>query len=189
MRVVETAIPALKVLAPKKFVDRRGFFSETYSKAALASIGIDLEFVQDNHPYSIERGVIRGLHYQIQPFAQDKLIRVVRGAIVDVAVDIRRGSPTFGRHVCVPISAEAWNQILVPVGFAHGCCVTEPHTEIIYKVSRPYAVEYERGIGWDDPELGIAWPVSAAEAILSNKDRNNRCFAEVSDWFDFAPSV
>ncbi len=128
MEVVGTAIPEVKVITPKKFGDHRGFFSETYNKEALAGAGIDFDFVQDNHSLSATKGTLRGLHCQIPPFGQDKLVRVVRGAIFDVAVDLRTGSPTFGQYVSAVISAEEWNQILVPIGFAHGFCTIEPDT-------------------------------------------------------------
>src|SRR5947207_14582801 len=138
MQVIPTKIPAIKLLLPKKFGDHRGFFSEVYSRKALAEVGILTDFVQDNHSLSVEKGVLRGLHYQIAPMAQDKLVRVVQGAILDVAVDIRRGSPTFGRHVSEILSAENWKQIFVPAGFAHGFVTLEAGTEVLYKVSHYY---------------------------------------------------
>lgn len=125
MQIEETAIPAVKIVTPKKFGDHRGFFSEVYSRKAWAEAGLDYEFVQDNHSYSAEVGVIRGLHFQTEPFGQDKLVRVARGRVLDVAVDLRRGSPTFGRHVAVELSAANWRQLLVPIGFAHGFCTLE----------------------------------------------------------------
>src|SRR5204863_3577773 len=139
MQVIPTEIPAIKLLLPKKFGDHRGFFSEVYSRKALAEAGTLTDFVQDNHSLSVEKGVLRGLHYQIAPLAQDKLVRVVRGAILDVAVDIRRRSPTFGRHVKVVLSAENWHQVFVPIGFAHGFVTLEPNTEVFYKVSTYYS--------------------------------------------------
>ena len=151
MEVVETAIPEVKVIKPKKHGDHRGFFSETYNKKALAGVGIDFDFVQDNHSRSATKGTLRGLHCQIPPFGQNKLVRVVRGAIFDVAVDLRTGSPTFGQYVSAVISAEEWNQILVPIGFAHGFCTIEPDTEVIYKVTKYWSAGHERGILWDDP--------------------------------------
>ncbi len=171
--IIECEIPAVKVLKPKKFDDQRGFFSETYNKSVLAEQGIDLDFVQDNHSLSREKGVVRGLHFQVPPFAQAKLLRVVRGAIFDVAVDLRGGSATFGQHVARVISAEAWDQILIPVGFAHGFCTCEPDTEVIYKVTGFYAPEHDKGILWSDPDLKIDWPVAQAEAIVSEKDRTH----------------
>src|SRR5439155_23971849 len=145
MQVIETAIPAVMILQPRKHGDHRGFFSEIYSRKALRDLAeIDIEFVQDNHSLSAEKGVLRGLHYQIAPMAQDKLIRVVRGAILDVALDIRRGSPTFGKHVSAVISAENWKQILIPIGFAHGFVTLESNTEVAYKVTNYYSPAHDR---------------------------------------------
>lgn len=183
MDVVSLSIPDVKIIRPRKFQDSRGFFSEVYSARALAGHGIAATFVQDNHSYSAEKGTIRGLHFQVPPFAQDKLVRVVRGSILDVAVDIRRGSPTFGQHVSAVISAADWNQIWVPVGFAHGFCTLEPDTEVIYKVSNFYAPECDRGIIWNDPALGIEWPVAAGEALLSDKDKTHPRLADAPQLF------
>jgi len=171
------------LITPKKFADERGFFSETYNKAALKEAGFDKEFIQDNHSLSSERGVIRGLHFQIPPFAQDKLVRVVRGSILDVAVDIRKGSPTFGQHVAVELSAANWKQLLVPVGFAHGFCTLEPNTEVLYKVSDYYAPQCDKGLAYDDPDIAIDWPIAINEAILSGKDKQHPAFSELPDYF------
>ena len=179
MQIDEFGISAVKLLIPRKHGDRRGFFSEVYNQRALAQAGIDVEFVQDNHSLSAERGTVRGLHFQAPPFAQDKLVRVVRGAVFDVAVDLRRASPTYGRHVSAVLSAEAWNQLLVPTGFAHGFMTLEPDTEVIYKVSNYYAPEHDKGLLWNDPALGIAWPIPEADAILSDKDRGQPRLAEL----------
>lgn len=183
MQVIPLEIAEVKVLVPKKFGDNRGFFSETYSRKVMAGLGIDLEFVQDNHSLSAEKNVVRALHYQLPPMAQDKLVRVVRGAILDVAVDVRRGSPTFGRHVSAVISAENWRQILVPVGFAHGFVTLEPNTEVVYKVTNYYSPTHERGIRWDDPDIGIAWGVHEREAILSQRDTQHPMLKDVKDLF------
>lgn len=183
MRVEALNIPAVKMLAPDKHGDDRGFFSETYNKKALAASGLRLEFVQDNHSFSAAKGTVRGLHFQTPPFAQDKLVRVTRGAIFDVAVDLRRGSPTYGRHVSATLSAAAWNQILVPIGFAHGLMTLEPDTEVIYKVSDYFAPEHDHGLLWNDPDLGIEWPLAEHEAILSDKDRVQPRFAEFATPF------
>lgn len=188
MNITPLSIPEVKLLEPKRFGDQRGFFSETYNRRALAECGIDLEFVQDNHSLSRSKGTIRGLHYQSPPFAQDKLIRVVRGSILDVAVDLRQGSPTYGEHVAAVISAKAWNQILIPIGFAHGFCTLEPDTEIIYKVTNYYSSEHDRGILWDDPELGIEWPVAGEAVVLSPKDRSLPLFSEITSPFAYAAS-
>jgi dTDP-4-dehydrorhamnose 3,5-epimerase len=183
MQVLPTAIPAIKLLVPKKFGDHRGFFSEVYSRKALAEVGILTEFVQDNHSMSVEKGVLRGLHYQVPPMAQDKLVRVVRGAILDVAVDIRRDSPTFGKHITAVLSSENWNQIFVPTGFAHGFVTLQPNTEVLYKVSTCYSPSHERGIRWNDPKLGIDWGIDEGGAILSNRDREHPMFADAKDLF------
>ncbi len=179
MQVESLAIPDVKIITPRRFGDHRGFFSETYSKPAFEAVGLDLDFVQDNHSLSASVGVLRGLHFQVPPFAQDKLVRVIRGRIFDVAVDIRRGSPTYGRWVAAEISAAAWNQILVPVGFAHGFVTLEPDTEVVYKVTAPYAPEHDRGLAWDDPDLAIAWPLDGVEAILSEKDTRHPRLADL----------
>jgi dTDP-4-dehydrorhamnose 3,5-epimerase len=170
MNVQLLAIPDVKLLTPRIFRDERGFFSETWSRSALTAAGVAADFVQDNHSLSRQKGVVRGLHFQIDPHSQGKLLRVVRGAILDVAVDIRRGSPTFGQHVCAVLSAENWSQLWVPVGFAHGFCTLEPNTEVLYKVTGAYAPECDRGIAYDDPDLAITWPLAPGEAVLSDKD-------------------
>ena len=179
------AIPEVRIIRPRRHGDARGFFSETWSRQALAEAGIGLDFVQDNHAFSAEAGTVRGLHFQIPPYAQAKLVRVVRGAILDVAVDIRAGSPTYGRHVAAVISAAEWNQILVPVGFAHGLATLEPGTEVLYKVSAPYSPAHDKGLLWNDPALGIDWPVGEAEAIVSDKDRRQPQLADLPDWFAY----
>lgn len=170
MEVQGTAIPAVKIITPRKHGDARGFFSETWNKADWEAAGLNLVFVQDNHSFSAPVGVLRGLHFQTPPFAQDKLIRVTKGCILDVAVDIRRSSPTFGRHVAVELSAENWRQLLVPIGFAHGLITLEPDTEVIYKVTNPYSPANDRGLAWDDPDIGIAWPLPPGGPTLSDKD-------------------
>jgi dTDP-4-dehydrorhamnose 3,5-epimerase len=178
VKVEALSIPDVKLIAPSVFKDERGFFSETFNARTLASVGISEPFVQDNHSLSVPRGVVRGLHFQIPPHAQAKLVRVVRGAILDVAVDIRHGSPTFGEHVTCVLSASNWSQLWVPRGFAHGFCTLEPNTEVIYKVTDYYAPNSDRGLRWDDPELAIAWPVASGDAILSPKDGTHPTLAE-----------
>ena len=170
MEIEALAIPDVKLIRPKRFGDARGFFSEVYNRAALAAAGIGMEFVQDNHSRSALVGTIRGLHFQTAPFGQDKLVRVTKGRILDVAVDLRRASPTYGKYVSAELSAENWTQILVPIGFAHGFCTLEPDTEVLYKVSNVYAPANDGGVMWNDPDLGIAWPVKAGNAVLSDKD-------------------
>ncbi|HHC30104.1 MAG TPA: dTDP-4-dehydrorhamnose 3,5-epimerase [Rhodobacterales bacterium] len=169
MQLSITSLPDVALLSPRRFGDHRGFFAETYSRAEFAKHGIDLEFVQDNHSLSAEVGTVRGLHFQGPPHAQAKLVRCGRGAIFDVAVDIRRGSPTFGRWVGYELSAENGQQLFVPAGFAHGFMTLQPDSEIVYKVSDYYAPETEGALRWDDPEIGIDWPLSSA-ATLSEKD-------------------
>jgi dTDP-4-dehydrorhamnose 3,5-epimerase len=184
MKVIEASIPDVKVLSPDRFGDDRGFFSETYNSRTLAGVGIELEFVQDNDSVSAERGTVRGLHFQVPPHAQHKLVRVVRGAILDVAVDLRRGSPTRGRHVAVKVTAEQWNQVLVPIGFAHGFCTLEPDTHVVYKVTSHYAPEHDQGLLWNDPALGIKWPVAEGEAVLSPRDTKWPRLAELGNYFE-----
>lgn len=179
------AIPDVKLICPPKFGDHRGFFSETYSKRDLLEAGIALDFVQDNHSLSAPKGTMRGLHFQTPPFAQDKLVRVTRGAILDVAVDIRRGSATYGHHVSAVLSAENWHQLLVPIGFAHGFMTLEPDTEVLYKVTNIYAPDCDRGLLWNDPDLGIAWPVAGTDAVLSDKDRKHPRLRDLPDTFDY----
>jgi dTDP-4-dehydrorhamnose 3,5-epimerase len=171
--VEPTEIPDVKIITPKKFGDSRGFFSEVYNRRAFVEAGLALEFVQDNQSLSAAVGTLRGLHFQSPPFAQDKLVRVPRGRILDVAVDIRRHSPTFGRHVAVELSAENWRQLLVPIGFAHAFITLEPNTEVIYKVTNYYSGAHDLGLAWDDPDLGIAWPAPPENVTLSNKDRRH----------------
>lgn len=173
VEVIALEIPEVKIIRPKKFGDHRGFFSETYNARALAEAGIEIDFVQDNHAFSAAAGTVRGLHFQTPPHAQDKLVRVVRGAIFDVAVDLRKNAPTFGAHVSAVVSADEWNQILVPKGFAHGLVTLTPDTEVLYKVSDLYAPAHDKGILWNDPDLGIDWPIAIEEAILSDKDRRH----------------
>ncbi len=183
LSVEPTAIPDVKIVTPKRFGDHRGFFSEIYNRQRFAESGIDVEFVQDNHSLSAEVGTVRGLHFQSTPFAQVKLVRVVKGRILDVAVDIRRSSPTYGQHVAVELSAESGRQLLVPIGFAHGFCTLEPNTEIEYKVSAYYSAAHDHGLAWNDSALGIAWPVDTERAILSDKDRRQPILAELPDYF------
>lgn len=173
LTVEATAIPDVKIITPRKFGDHRGFFSEVYNCNSFAEAGITLEFVQDNHSLSAPVGTLRGLHFQSAPFAQDKLVRVPRGRILDVAVDLRKSSPTFGQHVAVELSAENWRQLLVPIGFAHGFVTLEPDTEVMYKVTNYYSAANDLGLAWDDPDLGIAWPLPPDGVVLSDKDRKH----------------
>ena len=170
MEIVKTELPGVVMLTPRRFGDARGFFSEVYNRNAYAALGIDVEFVQDNHSLSREVGVVRGLHFQSPPHAQAKLVRVGAGRVLDVAVDIRRGSPTYGRWVGVELSAEAGNQLYIPVGFLHGFAVLEPNSELLYKCSDFYAPDCDGAVRFDDPDIGIDWGVDPKAAILSDKD-------------------
>jgi dTDP-4-dehydrorhamnose 3,5-epimerase len=171
VKVEAFEIEGVKLITPPRFRDARGFFSETWKQGQFAGAGIPGRFIQDNHAVSTGAGVLRGLHCQIGPNAQGKLVRCTRGAIYDVAVDVRRGSPTFGHYVGAEISAENWVQIWVPVGFLHAYCTLTEETEVIYKVTGPYDKAAERGVIWNDPDIGIDWPVAAGAVILSDKDK------------------
>jgi len=186
MRVSPCAIPEVKLIEPRRFADARGYFLETYNAAVLAEHGIDLGFIQDNQSLSFKRGTIRGLHFQVPPAAQAKIVRVLRGAVLDVAVDIRRGSPSYGRHVAVELTAESHRQLLIPAGFAHAFCTLVDDTEVAYKVSGPYAPRQEAGLRFDDPDLGIDWPVAPERAILNDKDRAWPAFADLPAHFEYA---
>jgi dTDP-4-dehydrorhamnose 3,5-epimerase len=179
----ETKIPAVKIVTPKKHGDARGFFSEVYKQSDWEAAGLDHRFVQDNHSYSAPVGTLRGLHFQTPPFAQDKLVRVIRGRILDIAVDIRRSSPTFGRHVAVELSAENWRQLFIPVGFAHGFVTLEPDTEVLYKVTALYSPADDRGLAYDDLDLGIDWPAPPGGLILSDKDKRWPRLRDLADAF------
>ena len=185
MQVVATEIPEVMEIRPVRHRDARGFFSEIFRDDVLRAHGIDPAFVQENHSLSVDRGVVRGLHFQIPPMAQAKLVRAGAGSILDVAVDIRRGSPSYGRHVAVVLSAAEGNQLYVPEGFAHGFCTLEPNSEVIYKVNRYYSREHDCGLAWDDPAIGIAWPVRVADAVLSDKDRRQPVLAELPAYFRY----
>jgi dTDP-4-dehydrorhamnose 3,5-epimerase len=178
-------IADVKLVIPRIHRDARGFFSETYSRQAMSAAGIATEFVQDNHSLSVQVGTLRGLHFQAPPRAQGKLMRVARGSVFDVAVDIRVGSPTFGRHVSAVISAENWTQMWIPAGFAHGYCTLEPNTEVFYKVTDYYAPDCDRGLQWDDADLGIKWPVEPGVVRLSDKDRKQPALKELAPVFVF----
>lgn len=173
------AIPDVIEVVPPRHGDHRGFFSEVFKRSAFEAEGLRFDWVQDNQSFSAEKGTVRGLHFQAPPFAQAKLVRVLRGAIFDVAVDIRKGSPSYGRWVACELSVEKWNQLLVPAGFAHGFMTLTPDTEVLYKVDAPYARESEGAILWNDPALGIAWPDPEGEVRLSDKDR------VAASWIDF----
>ena len=183
MKVEPLAIPEILVVTPPRFADARGHFSETYNATRFAATGIPAEFIQDNQSRSAARGTVRGLHCQIAPNVQGKLVRVLKGAIWDVAVDIRRGSATYGQHVAHVLSAENGAQLWVPGGFLHGFCTLEPDTDVLYKVTAPYDRAAERGVLWNDPALELPWPVAAADALLSDKDRILPLLAQCAAWF------
>ena len=187
MQITSLDIADVKLVQPRKFGDERGFFSETYKQHTFGEAGIDLVFVQDNHSFSAEVGTIRGLHFQLPPFAQAKLVRVTRGRILDVAVDIRQGSPTYGRHVTAEISAENWTQILIPIGFAHGLITMEPNTEVQYKVSNVYSAAHDAGLIWNDPDIAITWPNVGTIPLLSNKDKLLPCLATFHSPWEYTP--
>ncbi|PZW48629.1 dTDP-4-dehydrorhamnose 3,5-epimerase [Humitalea rosea] len=183
MKVTPQSIPDVLLIQPKRFDDPRGFFSEVWKRSALEAAGMQVEFVQDNHSLSREVGVLRGLHFQRAPHAQGKLVRVLRGRIFDIAVDIREGSPTYLQTVAVELSAENWQQLWIPRGFAHGFLTLEPDTEVFYKVDAEYNREADGGIAWDDPALGIDWPLPPGGPVLSDKDRVAPLLADLAPVF------
>lgn len=184
---LDPAMPEVKLVRPRRHGDARGFFIETYNQRDLAEAGITDVFVQDNHSLSETAGTVRGLHFQSPPFAQAKLVRCSAGRLYDVAVDVRAGSPTYGRHVAVELSAENSWQLYVPVGFAHGFMTLEPATEAQYKVSAGYSPAHDNGIFWNDPALGIAWPLPASKAVLSDKDARLPPLSELASPFCHRP--
>lgn len=188
MKVERQAIPEVLLITPPRFADSRGFFSETYSVAKYAAIGLDAQFIQDNQSRS-RKGVVRGLHCQIAPNVQGKLVRCLSGAIWDVAVDIRVGSPTYGQHVSAILSAENGAQLWVPGGFLHGFCALEDNTDVLYKVNAPYDRDAERGVAWDDPTLALPWPLAPGEAIVSEKDVVLPKLIDCAAWYNYVRGV
>jgi dTDP-4-dehydrorhamnose 3,5-epimerase len=164
---------------PKRHGDARGFFSEVFREDVFVQHAGAIHFVQDNHSRSAHKGTVRGLHFQRSPFAQGKLVRVTQGAVLDVAVDVRAGSSTFGQHIAVELSAENWRQLWVPEGFVHGFCTLTDDTEFLYKVTRFYSAEHDGAVRWNDPSLGITWPVTGESAIVSDKDRRAPLLADL----------
>jgi dTDP-4-dehydrorhamnose 3,5-epimerase len=185
MQIERLEIRDMLLVKPTKHGDQRGFFSETFRADVFSTHGVGAAFVQDNHVHSAQKGVLRGLHFQTAPHAQGKLIRCMRGTILDVGVDIRAGSPTYGRHVAVELSAANWHQLWIPPGFAHGYITLEENCEVIYKVTDYYAPECDRGIAWDDPALGIDWRLPASAVILSDKDRQQPRLADAVPAFHY----
>lgn len=183
MEIIETKLSGVKILMPRRIKDSRGFFSESWNKNVLQVAGIELDFVQDNHSFSSEKGTVRGLHFQAPPHAQDKLVRCGQGALFDVAVDIRKGSTTYGQWVGQELSFGNGKQLLVPKGFLHGFLTLETNTEIIYKCTDFYAHECEGAVRWNDPDIGIAWPDKMSSAALSDKDENATMFSDFTSPF------
>jgi dTDP-4-dehydrorhamnose 3,5-epimerase len=181
--ITPQSLPDVLLITPKRFGDLRGYFMETYSQPSLARAGFAGAFVQDNQSLSATKGTVRGLHFQAPPHAQAKLIRVTRGAILDVAVDIRRGSATFGQHVAVELSGENARQLLVPAGFAHGFQTLTEDCEVLYKVTDLYAPQAEGGLLWNDPALGIDWPIAAGQALVNARDAAWPTLAEMKTPF------
>lgn len=179
------AVPDVFLFTPKRFGDARGFFVETFTRSIMEPMTGPLDWMQDNQSRSGPKGVLRGLHFQAPPFAQDKLVRCLRGSILDVAVDIRHGSPTFGKHVAVKLTETGGEQIFVPKGFAHGFVTLEENCEIAYKVTNYYSAEHDRGLAWNDPELGIVWGVTASEVTLSPKDMKLPLLADAPVYFRY----
>ena len=186
MKVERLEIPDVILVTPPKFGDARGFFSETFNAHRFAQAGISMPFLQDNQSLSAKRGTIRGLHCQLPPHAQGKLVRVTKGAVWDVAVDARVGSPTYGRWVGAELSAENWSQLWVPPGFLHGFVTLHDDTEFVYKCTDVYDKASERAVMWNDPDLSIAWPVPDDEVVLSDKDREAPSFADSRGWFSLS---
>lgn len=184
LEVRSLAIPDVKVVRSKRFSDTRGYFCETFRRSAFAEKGISHDFTQDNQSCSERIGTVRGLHFQRPPFAQSKLVRVLRGAILDVVVDLRRSSPSFGRHVSIKLDSESDEQLFVPKGFAHGFCTLVPQTTVFYKVDEVYSPDHDGGLYWADPELAIEWPVKVSEAQLSPRDRVLPTFDRLASVFE-----
>ena len=181
MKIHTTKFPEILIIEPEIHADNRGYFMESYNKREFKSHGIDIEFIQDNHSLSLKKHTIRGMHYQLQPKAQNKLIRVVTGEILNVVVDIRQGSPTYKQHDKINLSSEKNKLLLVPVGFANGFCSLIDNTEVAYKVDQYYSPEHDRAFAWDDPEIGIDWNV--ADSILSERDKNAPKLSEIENNF------
>lgn len=185
VKIEQTALSGVLILTPPRFADERGYFSEVWNRETLRRQGIDIEFVQDNHSFSREAGTVRGLHFQSPPHAQDKLVRCGAGAVLDVAVDARAGSPTYGKWVGAELSAENGRQLLVPKGFLHGFVTLTPDSEVLYKCSDVYAPDCDGAVRFDDPVLGIDWGIDPARAILSAKDRGAQGFAAFRSPFGY----
>jgi dTDP-4-dehydrorhamnose 3,5-epimerase len=182
--VNSASIEAVKIITPEPFSDSRGVLFETYNRKRFAEHGIALEFVQDTQSTSVKTGTIRGLHFQSSPAAQDKLVRVLRGSIFGVAVDLRRSSPSYGKWTAEELSAANGKQMLVPIGFAHGFCTLEPDTQVFYKVTAYYSPANDLGIAWNDPDLAITWPAPPERAVLSDRDTRQPRFNPLASYFE-----
>lgn len=184
MKFEPLSLPGLVLIRPARHGDARGWFSEVWRRDQWEEAGVKADFVQDNQSFSAQMGTVRGLHFQLPPFAQAKLVRCVAGRVLDVAVDLRRSSPGFGKAVAVELSAEGGEQLFIPAGFAHGFCTLVPDSGLAYKVDAYYSAAHDRGVRWNDPALGIAWPVAEGDAVLSAKDKVQPVFADLTDLFD-----
>lgn len=189
MNIVETKISGVVLLEPRRFGDARGWFSETWNARVLSEAGLNYEFVQDNHSFSATKGTLRGLHYQRPPHAQDKLVRCTRGGILDVAVDIRKGSPTFAQWVARELTAENGHQLLIPKGFLHGFVTLTPDCEVQYKCSDFYAPECDGSVRWDDPQIGVDWGLDGVAPVLSDKDNAAPAFSDLDNPFEWTGQV
>ena len=185
MKVTETKIPGVLIIDTDVFGDHRGYFTETYSKPKYEKLGVTVDFVQDNMSFSAQKGTLRGLHWQNPPYAQSKLVRVIKGAVLDVAVDIRKGSPTFGKYVSVELTEDNHRQFFIPRGFAHGFSVLTDEVIFQYKCDNFYAPQCEGALAWDDPALKIDWKVPADKIILSGKDQHHERLEEAGWLFDY----
>ena len=184
MNFEHLSLPGLVLIRPARHGDARGWFSEVWRRDQWEAAGVKADFVQDNQSFSAQTGTVRGLHFQLPPYAQAKLVRCVSGRVLDVAVDLRRSSPGFGKAVSVELTAEGGEQLFIPAGFAHGFCTLEPDSGLAYKVDAYYSAAHDRGVRWNDPAFGIEWPVSEGEAVLSAKDKVQPFFADLTDLFD-----
>jgi dTDP-4-dehydrorhamnose 3,5-epimerase len=186
MLITETALPGVMLVRPMRHCDARGFFAEIYREDIFVRCGIAVHFVQENYSHSESANVVRGLHFQIPPFAQAKLVRVTSGAILDIAVDLRWGSPNYGRHSATVLTAAGDEQLYIPEGFAHGFRTIEPETGVQYRVNRYYSHEHDRGVLWNDPQLGIEWQLAGAQPLLSDRDQQHPKFAELPRYFNLS---
>jgi len=185
MKIREFDVPGLKLIIPKRFCDERGYFSESWSERQFREQVANVSFVQDNQSLSARKGTLRGLHFQKPPFAQGKLVRVVSGSIFDIAVDIRKGSPTYKQHIAIVLSASEGSQLWVPPGFLHGFCTLQDDTEVFYKVTSYYSPTHDAGVLWSDADLGIKWPVDKGSVVLSEKDQRHPRLSDLPGFFEY----